>query len=182
MQKKQQGGKIRELLGFFGYVLILFLLAFLVIQFVGQRTKVNGMSMEPTLSDGDNLIIDKLSYRLHEPDRYDVIVFPHLYEDGKYYIKRIIGLPGERVRIDTDGRIYINGDVLEESYGKEPIEDPGIAENEITLGSDEYFVLGDNRNNSSDSRMADVGTIRRKNIIGRAWLRIYPFDRIGKIH
>ncbi len=182
MQKKQQGGKIREWMGFFGYVLILFLLAFLVIQFVGQRTRVNGMSMEPTLSNGDNLIIDKLSYRLHEPKRYDVIVFPYQYEDGKYYIKRIIGLPGERIRIDTDGRIFINGEVLEESYGKETIEDPGSAENEITLGADEYFVLGDNRNNSSDSRMEDVGTIRRKNIIGRAWFRIYPFDKIGRIH
>lgn len=182
MQERQRGGRIREWMGFVVYVLILFLLAFLVIQFVGQRTRVNGMSMEPTLSNGDNLIIDKLSYRLHEPMRYDVIVFPYQYEDGKYYIKRIIGLPGERIRIDTEGRIYINGEVLEESYGKETIEDPGRAENEITLGADEYFVLGDNRNNSSDSRMEDVGTIHRKNIIGCAWFRIYPFDKIGRIH
>lgn len=145
--------------------------------FVGQRTVVNGVSMQPTLSDGDNLIVDKLSYRFHDPDRFDIIVFPQ--EDGRYFIKRIIGLPGESVRIDEDGFIYINGEKLQESYGKEVMRDPGLAKDGIQLGADEYFVLGDNRNDSMDSRMAEVGPIVGERIIGRAWLRIYPFDQIG---
>ena len=149
----------------------------LIIHFVGQRTVVNGVSMQPTLSDGDNLIVDKLSYRFHDPDRFDIIVFPQ--EDGRYFIKRIIGLPGESVRIDEDGFIYINGEKLQESYGKEVMRDPGLAKDGIQLGADEYFVLGDNRNDSMDSRMAEVGPIVGERIIGRAWLRIYPFDQIG---
>ena len=144
---------------------------------VGQRTVVNGVSMQPTLSDGDNLIVDKLSYRFRDPDRFDIIVFPQ--GDGRYFIKRIIGLPGENVRIDEDGSIYIDGEKLSESYGKEVIQDPGLAKDGIELGADEYFVLGDNRNDSMDSRMAEVGPIVGERIIGRAWLRIYPFDQIG---
>ena len=150
---------------------------FLIILFVGQRTVVNGVSMQPTLSDGDNLIVDKLSFRFHDPDRFDIIVFPQ--EDGRYFIKRIIGLSGENVRIDEDGFIYINGEKLQESYGKEVMRDPGLAKDGIQLGADEYFVLGDNRNDSMDSRMAEVGPIAGERIIGRAWLRIYPFDQIG---
>ena len=152
-------------------------ITFLIIHFVGQRTVVNGVSMQPTLSDGDNLIVDKLSYRFRDPDRFDIIVFPQ--GDGRYFIKRIIGLPGENVRIDEDGSIYIDGEKLSESYGKEVIQDPGLAKDGIELGADEYFVLGDNRNDSMDSRMAEVGPIVGERIMGRAWLRIYPFDEIG---
>ena len=133
--------------------------------------------MENTLHNGDNLIVDKLSYRFHDPDRFDIIVFPQ--EDGRYFIKRIIGLPGENVQIDEDGFIYINGEKLMESYGKEVMRDPGLAKDGIDLGADEYFVLGDNRNNSMDSRMEEVGLIAKNRIIGRAWLRIYPFSEIG---
>ena len=135
--------------------------------------------MENTLEDGDNLIVDKITYRFHEPNRFDVIVFPYQYTANTYYIKRVIGLPGETVMIDALGNIYINGELLSESYGKEAIKDPGMAANSIYLGSDEYFVLGDNRNNSSDSRDPSVGLIKRDQIIGRAWLRIFPFDKIG---
>ena len=88
-------------------------------------------------------------------------------------------MPGENVRIDEDGSIYIDGEKLSESYGKEVIQDPGLAKDGIELGADEYFVLGDNRNDSMDSRMAEVGRIARDRIMGRAWLRIYPFDEIG---
>ena len=162
------------------YLLVVFLLALCMVKFVGQRTVVNGSSMNPTLEDGDNLIVDKLTYTFSDPKRFDIIVFPYKYKKGEYYIKRIIGLPGETVRIDYDGTIYINGNVLEEHYGKEVIENPGDAVNGITLGKDEYFVLGDNRNNSSDSRIQyDVGNIKRKDIIGKALLRIYPFDKFG---
>ena len=137
--------------------------------------------MEYTLSDGDNLIVDKISYRFQKPERFDIIVFPFQYEENTYYIKRIIGLPGEMVHIDEYGNIYIDGEVLEESYGREVILDPGQAAEPIELGEGEYFVLGDNRNASSDSRDPSVGVIKGEDIIGRAWLRIYPFDSIGFI-
>ena len=168
---------MRELLNTAIYLLCVLGAVWLVITFVGQRTEVEGASMENTLHNGDNLIVDKLSYRFHDPDRFDIIVFPQ--EDGRYFIKRIIGLPGENVRIDEDGFIYINGEKLQESYGKEVMRDPGLAKDGIQLGADEYFVLGDNRNDSMDSRMAEVGPIVGERIIGRAWLRIYPFDQIG---
>ena len=169
----------KEILSFVLYFVIVIAAMLLIIHYVGQRTEVSGSSMENTLSDGDNLIVDKISYRFHDPERYDIIIFPYKYEEDTYYIKRIIGLPGEHVRIDDSGNIYINGKVLKESYGREVIQDPGIARDEITLGEDEYFVLGDNRNNSSDSRDPSVGIIQQKDIIGRAWLQIYPFDEFG---
>ena len=172
---------MRETISFILYIAIVFLLTYLVIHYVGQRTQVSGTSMEYTLSDGDNLIVDKISYRFHKPERYDIIVFPYQYEENTYYIKRIIGLPGEKIQISEDGAIYINGKVLEESYGREVMEDPGQAEEPIELDDDEYFVLGDNRNASSDSRDPSVGVIHEEDIIGRAWLRIYPFDKMGFI-
>lgn len=137
--------------------------------------------MEPRLSNEDNLIVDKITYRFKNPERFDIIVFPFQYDKNTFYIKRIIGLPGETVYIDYDGNIYINDELLVEGYGKEVIEDPGLAYTPITLGEDEYFVLGDNRNNSSDSRDPSVGNIKREDIIGRAWIRILPFDKIGFI-
>lgn len=160
------------------YLLAVFVVTMLVVCYVGQRTIVDGSSMEPTLSDGDNLIVDKISYHLGEPQRYDIVVFP-CGEDGTYLIKRIIGLPGETVQIDEDGAIYIDGEHLIESYGREVMENPGLAKEPILLGDDEYFVLGDNRNDSLDSRNAQVGMVHREDIIGRAWMRIYPLDKIG---
>ena len=140
-----------------------------------------GSSMEPMLEDGDNLIVDKISYRFEEPRRFDIIVFPFRYEEKTYYIKRIIGLPGETVYIDESGAVYINGEVLKESYGKETIIDPGRAFEPVILGEDEYFVMGDNRNNSSDSRDPVVGNIHRDEFIGKAWMRIWPLDMLGRI-
>ena len=137
--------------------------------------------MESTLQNGDNLIVDKISYRFSDPKRFDIVVFPFQYEEDTYYIKRIIGLPGEIVQIDTDGVIYINGEVLHESYGLEVIKDPGRAIEPITLGEDEYFVMGDNRNNSTDSRTELVGNVKRSELIGKAWVRIYPFSKFGKL-
>lgn len=170
---------LKEVLNTSIYLLIVLILTYCVVHFVGQRTAVVGSSMEPTLSDGDNLIVDKLTYRLREPKRFEIIVFPYQYASNTYYIKRIIGLPGETVKIDEDGTIYIDGEVLKEDYGKETIRDAGLAAEEITLGDDEYFVLGDNRNDSADSRFVSVGNIKRETIIGRAWIRIYPFRKFG---
>lgn len=172
---------LREILSTSLYLLVVLCLTYLVIHFVGQRTQVSGSSMEPKLSDQDNLIVDKFTYHFKDPERYDIIVFPFLYEDDTYYIKRIIGLPGETVYIDREGNIFINEELLEEGYGREIIKDPGRAYEPITLGEDEYFVMGDNRNNSSDSRDPSVGNVKRDNIIGRAWLRIWPLNKFGFI-
>lgn len=170
---------MKEILSTSIYLLVVLCAAYLIITYVGQRTQVSGSSMETTLSDGDNLLVDKITYRFSEPKRFDIIVFPFQYVTDTYYIKRIIGMPGETVQIDYDGNIYINGSLLEESYGREVIQNPGRAAEPITLGKDEYFVMGDNRNNSSDSRDPSVGNIHRKDIIGRAWVRIWPFSKFG---
>ena len=172
---------MRELLNTAIYLLCVLGAVWLVITFVGQRTEVEGASMGNTLHNGDNLIVDKLSYRFHDPERFDIIVFPFQFQDNTYYIKRIIGLPGETVQIMDDGSIYINGEKLEENYGMEVIkpETIGRAAEPIELGDDEYFVMGDNRNNSSDSRTDMVGNIKRENIIGKAWLRIWPVSDFG---
>ena len=135
--------------------------------------------MESTLSNEDHLLVDKISYRFHDPERFDIIVFPFQYDKETYYIKRIIGMPGETVRIDEDGNIYIDEELLEEDYGREVIENPGRAVEPIMLGDDEYFVMGDNRNNSSDSRDPSVGNIHRNDIIGRAFIRIWPLSKFG---
>lgn len=165
---------LKEVLSSSLYILTVLLITFLIVKFVAVRTEVIGPSMQPTLYSKDNLIVEKLSYRFGEPERFDVIVFPFQYAEKTYYIKRIIGLPGETVQIDNDGNIYIDGEVLKENYGKEVIQNPGIAAEPIYLGKNEYFVLGDNRNDSSDSRDSSVGNIYRKDIIGRAWLRFWP--------
>jgi signal peptidase I len=136
--------------------------------------------MYPTLEDGDNLLIDKISYRFQEPERFDIIVFQYPHAQNTYYIKRIIGLPGETVLIQ-DGQIYINGELLEDPYGAEPMENPGRAYRQITLGPGEYFVLGDNRNVSSDSRDSSVGNVTTEQIVGKVFLRIYPWKQMGKV-
>lgn len=159
-------------------VVIAFLVAFLVTHFVVHHTVVEGTSMEGALQDKDVLLIEKVSYYFHEPERYDIITFP--YNEDVYYIKRIIGLPGETIQI-IDGYVYINGQKLDEHYDSETIQDAGLAKDEIKLGKDEYFVLGDNRNASIDSRKEEVGVVKRKNISGKAWLRIYPFGTFGFI-
>ena len=170
-----------EVISLILYIAVALVITFLLIKYVGQRTVVDGQSMEPTLYNNDNLIVYKISYRFKDPERFDIIVFPYQYKDDTYYIKRIIGLPGETVQIDTEGNIYIDGEILEESYGKEIIKDPVLAAQPITLGDDEYFVLGDNRNHSGDSRFADVGNVRRSQIIGRAFFRMWPISSMGLI-
>lgn len=173
--------RLKDILSTSLYLLAVLVMTFLVVTYVGQRTMVIGSSMEPMLSDGDNLIVDKISYRFRDPQRFDIIVFPFRYAEKTYYIKRIIGLPGETVYIDEEGTIFIDGAPLEESYGKEVIADPGRAYEPIILGEDEYFVLGDNRNNSSDSRDPVVGNIHREEFVGKAWMRIWPFSKMGMI-
>lgn len=179
--EERESSILRELGGWILYILIIIGLTYLIITFVGQRTRVSGSSMETTLHNGDNLIVDKLSYRFRDPKRYDIIVFPYKYEENTYYIKRIIGVPGETLQI-KDGYVYIDGEQLtSDIYGNELIEDPQTAEDPVTLGEDEYFVMGDNRNHSMDSRDPSVGVLKKSDLMGRAWVRIYPFNNVGVI-
>lgn len=170
----------KEILSWVLYIGGVLLATFLIVHFVGQRTGVIGLSMYPTLDDGDNLLVDKISYRMHEPERFDIIVFPEPETGEKNYIKRIIGMPGETVQI-IDGEVYINGDLLEEHYCQELMDYYGVAEEPLEIAEDEYFVLGDNRNNSKDSRVDVVGNIKREKIIGRAFWRVWPFSKFGKV-
>ena len=178
--KPQEVNIVKELLMLIIYIGIVILICYCIITFVGQRTTVHGNSMNPTLENGDNLWIDKFSYKVGDPKRFDIIVFPYRDSDV-YYIKRVIGLPGETVQIAPDGSIIVDGNILKESYGKEVIRDSGTASDPITLGEDEYFVLGDNRNDSRDSRWPDVGNIHKSKIVGKAVLRLTPFSKFGRV-
>lgn len=172
------------------YAAIIVTCVFLVPNYVLAKNIVNGESMENTLHDKEQILTEMVSYRFGEPKRFDIIVFHHFFDNKnmnksdkdayEFYVKRIIGLPGERVRIEGD-TIYINGEPLEEHYGKDPISDSGRAEEEITLGEDEYFVLGDNREVSIDSRSSSVGNVKRDWILGKVCARVYPFDKIGSV-
>lgn len=160
------------------YAIIVIVVSLFIVTFIGQRTVVDGHSMNDTLQDGDNLVVDKVSYRFSDIKRFDIVVFRNHNEKNLFYIKRIIGLPGETIQITGDD-IYIDGELLEENYGKEAMQSAGRAYEPITLGEDEYFVLGDNRNDSSDSRDPSVGNVQRDWIVGRAFLRITPFSNAG---
>ena len=170
-------------------------LSFILATYMLGKTTVVGHSMEPTLENDDSLLVDKVSYCFRQPERYDVIVFePAIANVSKYYVKRIVGLPGETIQI-IDGVVYINGEPLENdviySFGlkdeagkpvePEKIYNAGLAEKPITLGYDEYFVLGDNRNNSEDSRFSNVGNVKYSAIIGSIWAVSSPFGRMGLV-
>ncbi|MDF2485140.1 MAG: hypothetical protein K0R46_1308 [Herbinix sp.] len=157
-------------------------LAYFIVYYALERTNMVGISMETTLMDKDQIIINKFSYRFTEPKRFDVIVFKQSGEEHSYYdIKRIIALPGESIQV-KDGLIYINGEVVEELVNVEPMANYGLVAEELKLEENEYFVLGDNRNNSEDSRFASVGMIRREEIIGEAFLRTSPFNFVNKLN
>lgn len=170
------------------YAIIVVVCVGFIPNYVLAKNLVSGESMENTLQNKDQILTEMVSYRFGEPKRFDVIVFYHFFdfentdksdkEAYEFYVKRIIGMPGERVRIEGE-TIYINGEPLEEHYGKDPISDAGRAEEEIVLGEDEYFVMGDNREVSIDSRSSDVGNIKKDWILGKVCARVYPFDKIG---
>lgn len=155
---------------------VMMLIAFAAVFCFGIRTSVIGISMEPTLSNGQEILIDRFSYFFVSPGRGDVVVFlPNGNENSHYYVKRVIGIPGDTISIQ-DGYVMINGILYEEDGEYDKMEDGGIAETEITLGEDEYFVLGDNRNNSEDSRSSNVGIVMRNYMIGKAWFHMSSGD------
>lgn len=147
-------------------------LAFVIIFSVGMRTSVIGDSMEPALYNGQEILMNRVIYRLSSPKRGDVVVFlPNGNQNSHYYVKRVVGLPGERIQI-REGNVYINDVLLEEDEAFDKMIDAGIAQSELELAADEYFVLGDNRNSSEDSRSGNIGAVRKDNIIGKAWFHM----------
>lgn len=142
-------------------------LAWGFVNYIGQTSYMTGESMKPTLKNGQLVFVHKLGYHFKEPERFDVIVFENNKNNNShFYIKRIIGLPGETVQI-ADGEVYINGEKLTGTPFKEKIVTSGLATEVMELNEDEYFVMGDNANNSEDSRSANIGNIKRENIIGK---------------
>lgn len=163
----------------FGIALSVFLAAVAVV-FLGKSTSVVGMSMEPTLENGQQIFIDRFLYILSSPKAGDVVAFlPNGNENSHYYVKRVVAVPGDKVRI-ADGTLYVNGQ--ESKWVTEKILDAGIAENELVLGNKEYFCIGDNPNNSEDSRSANIGPVEESDMIGKAWFHLKSgSDGIGFI-
>lgn len=177
--KKRRKIETAVLKEIFSWVLGIFtaiLLAFVVVYCVGMTTSVIGISMKPTLENGEKIMVNRFIYKISSPKQNDVVVFvPNGSMNSHYYVKRVVGTPGDTVQI-IDGHLYINDElyIYEDDYDE--MAQAGIAENEITLGKGEYFVLGDNRNNSEDSRSANIGIINKQNIIGKAWIHLGAGD------
>ncbi|MDO5403719.1 MAG: signal peptidase I [Eubacteriales bacterium] len=162
-------------------IIMVILAAYVLVHFGCARASISGGSMEPALVNEDTVMVNRMSYSILNPARYDVIAFkPEDVESSKVYIKRIIGLPGETVQI-IDGAVHINGNPLRDDAADIDILTAGLAADEIILGKDEYFVLGDNRNNSEDSRFSNIGTVKKENIVGKVWLIFSPFKRFGVV-
>lgn len=180
-KKKINFGIVREVLTWAIEIAIVLVLAFVLVYFVGLRTSVIGRSMEPTLCGTDEILVDRFVYKLTDPRKDDIIVFlPNGNEKSHYYVKRVIGVPGDTVKI-VDGRILVNGEEYKGDLEYEAVTDPGIAEEEITLGTDEFFVLGDNLDSSEDSRYPNIGNISKSYIIGKVWAIVKPRTRMGII-
>ena len=153
-------------------------LAWFCLHSFGTQIPVSGQSMTPLLESGDVVLMNRLSYDFGQPRRMDVVVFER--EDGKTNVKRVVGVPGDVVQIQN-GYLYINGEILEAENGLEKVALAGLAEAPVELGEDEYFLLGDNRDSSEDSRFVNIGNVKRKQILGKVWLRLFPLLNISLI-
>lgn len=179
--RRKKRSIIRTILVWTFEILVTILFAYVLVYFFGQSRTNIGQSMDVTLSGGDTVLLNVLSCQLGSPKRGDVIAFkPNGSSTGHSSIKRVIGLPGETVQI-RDGMIYIDGEVYLEDKSYPVITNPGMAADEMKLGDQEYFVLGDNRNNSVDSRFADVGVVKASYIEGKVWFVLSPSEHRGFI-
>lgn len=180
-KKKVNITVLKEILIWTVEILITLLVAFTLVYFVGFRTSMVGQSMANTLNGGDEILVNRFVYKVTDPKKNDIIVFlPNGNEKSHYYVKRVIAVPGDTVLIEN-GAVYINGELFEEETGAASIEEAGLAGEEILLEDNEFFVLGDNRNNSEDSRYANIGNIKKEYIIGKAWFRVKPWGDLGFI-
>lgn len=175
----QENSTMKEFFSLMVYVAGVIILAIVLNKFIIQKVEVDGPSMNTTLKTGQQLLVEKVTYYFSDPKQGDIVVFDSPIEEDSLYIKRVIGVPGDKVQV-KDGRIYLNGEEYEDPQWTEPILKAGVAEDEVTVGENEYFVVGDNRNDSSDSR--DFGVISKDSIMGEAVLRIWPLNKFGVLH
>ena len=170
---------LRRIISWITDIIVVIAFACFSVYAFGTQVPINGSSMQPVLKTGDVVLMNRLIYDFQDPNRFDVVAFRR--EDGKMIVKRVIGLPGEKVQIG-DGQIYINDKLLYEAEQEMPaITSPGMAEHPIELGEEEYFLLGDNRDSSEDSRFANVGNVKRDKISGKVWLRLFPILDMGLV-
>ena len=161
---------MKEAVSWLAHITVAVFMAFILVYFVGMRTGIIGVSMENTLYSGQQVLVNRLSYLLFGPKEGDIIVFtPNGNRNTHFYVKRVVATPGDTVCI-KDGKLYVNNSIVD--YGYDKIMDAGIAESELTLDSDEYFVMGDNCNNSEDSRSGNIGPVSRDMIEGKAWFSL----------
>ena len=171
---------LKEILSWIIITCLALMLAFIIVYLYGTRVGNVGDSMEPTIANGQGLLVDRTAYKVLRPKKNDIIVFlPNGNTNSHFYVKRVVAVSGERVQI-MDGELYINGKLQEDEEGLyDKMEDGGIAVSEIKLGKGEYFVLGDNRNGSEDSRNPDIGIVKDNMIVGKAWYKLRFADNAG---
>jgi len=181
-RKKFNMPLFKEIIGWIVQIAIVIFVAYVVVNFWGTSTSVVGQAMAANLDNGDRVLLNKFDYVVSNPKSGDVIVFlPNGNEKSHYYVRRVIGVPGDRLQI-KDGAVYINGELYDEKVQVAAMVEVGIAGEEILLGEGEYFVLGDNRNNSEDSRYANIGNIKKEYIVGKAWFKFNSFKDMGFVH
>ena len=172
----------KEILGWVVQIAIVIFIAYFIVNFWGTSTTVVGQAMEDNLENNDQILLDKFTYVLTNPRPGDVVVFlPNGNDKSHYYVRRVIAVPGDKIQI-IDGAVYVNGARFNEKVTVAAMQDAGIAKEEITLGDGEYFVLGDNRNDSEDSRHANIGNVKKEYIIGKAWYKFNSFKDNGFVH
>lgn len=170
-EKKFKLNMLYDALQWFFIVVVAAFLAFIIVYMFGTRTAVAGSSMEPNLSNGQEVLINKIAFQFSAPKRGDVIAFrPNGNEKAHISIKRVIGVPGDSIRI-VAGKVFLNGIEFEDDWANDT-RDGGVASEEISLGADEYFVLGDSRQHSEDSRSANIGNVSRNMIEGKVWYHL----------
>ncbi len=170
---------VKEVITWIVEIIIVLAIAFVFVCYIGLRTSVVGQSMSPTLENRQEILVNRFIYSITNPKPNDIVVFlPNGNEKSHYYVKRVIAVPGDKVQI-KDGAVYVNGELFDEKAETAAILDAQLAAEEIELGEDEYFVLGDNRNNSEDSRYANIGNVKKEYIIGKAWFIVSPFQDFG---
>ncbi len=180
MYQEEKSSRVRLVVNWIVDVIVVLSIAWFVVFAMGRQLVVSGQSMEPELSQGEVVLMNRIIYHLRKPDRFDIVAFEKDGEKGKYYIKRIIGMPGETIQI-RDGVVYVNDQILEAEDGLRRAALAGLAEHPVTLGEDEYFLLGDNRESSEDSRFVNVGNVKAEQIGGIVWFRIRPLSRFGRL-
>ena len=178
-KEKLEDEKVRGFMRWVFEIVVTLVLAAMVGIMLFQTVTMQESSMEPTIAVGDRFFINRVVYKFSSPKRGDLIVFrTNASDDAALHIRRVIGLPGETIQI-SGGRILIDGEAYKEGKDFPMISNPGLASSSITLESGEYFVLGDNRNNSEDSRYTDIGNVKKKYIVGKLWFTISPRSKIG---